>query len=102
MSSSAPALRSYSTDHLEIPGFLDDAVTAYIDWQQSRMRKDNLKSEFRRAGALALADGLDLEQIYEEQDPDFFIRQGVKRGITHRFVHDIKVWVERYCTVEEL
>ena len=32
MASSAPTLRSHSTDHLEVPGFLDDVVTAYTDW----------------------------------------------------------------------
>ena len=35
------------------------------------MSDAHLKSEFRKACAVALADGLDLEQVYEGQDPEF-------------------------------
>ncbi|CAI7595764.1 unnamed protein product [Penicillium palitans] len=41
-----------------------------------------------------LEDGLDLEQVYKDQDPEFFISKGIKRGIARRFVEDIKGWVE--------
>ena len=96
MSTSAPQTRASSTDRLNISVFLDVAVTEYTEWQQSRMKDNSLKSEFRKACTIALADGLDLEQVYEETDPDFFVRHGVKRGIVRRFVCDIKVWVEQY------
>lgn len=55
-----------------------------------------LKAEFQRACDIALADGLDLERVYEDRDPEFFIKHGVKRGIARRFVGDIEVWVKRY------
>jgi hypothetical protein len=43
---------------------------------------------------------LDLEQIREDQDPDFFIEKGVKRGIARRFVGDIDQWAKRYKRAE--
>jgi hypothetical protein len=43
-----------------------------------------------------LDDGLDLEQVYQDQDPGFFIRSGVKRGVARRFVSDIEEWVKQY------
>ena len=44
---------------------------------------------FQKACDVALDDELDLEQVYEDQDPDFFIRSGVKRGVARRFVRYI-------------
>jgi hypothetical protein len=48
-----------------------------------------LKMGFQKACDVALDDELDLEQAYKDQDPDFFIRSGVKRGVTRRFVRYI-------------
>jgi hypothetical protein len=46
--------------------------------RMSSMRQ--LKTEFQNAGDGARDDGLDLEQVYEDQDPGFFIPRGVKEG----------------------
>jgi hypothetical protein len=43
-----------------------------------------------------LGDGLDLEQVFEDQDHSFFVQSGVKRGIARRFVSDINGWAKRY------
>jgi hypothetical protein len=43
-----------------------------------------------------LNEGLDLEQLHEEQDIQFWLDQGVKRGIAKRFVRDIKAWIKEY------
>ena len=60
-----------------------------------------LKVEFRRARDITLKDDLDLEQVYEDQDPEFFINHGVKKGIARRFVSDIEDWAKRYkCNVD--
>jgi hypothetical protein len=40
-----------------------------------------LKAEFQKACDVALADGLDLEQIHKDQDPRFFTDKGVKIGV---------------------
>ncbi len=59
-----------------------------------------LKVEFQKACGLTLADGLNLEQIHEDQDPDFLIENGVKRGIAWQFVGDIDQWVKRQKRAE--
>jgi hypothetical protein len=90
------------SDCLEIPGLRDLAVAEYSDWQQSQVDDEKLKAEFRKARDAALEDGLDLMQVHEDQDPGFFIKNGVKRGIARRFVGDIEYWVKRCkCNVEE-
>jgi hypothetical protein len=75
---------------LVIPGLRDVAVKEYSNWQQSKFDDHMLKAEFQKACAMALADGLDLEQIHKDQDPSFFIDKGVKRGVARRFVSDIE------------
>lgn len=87
---------------LEIPGLRDVAVAEYSDWQQSQVNDDRLKEEFRKARDTALEDGLDLVQIHKDQDPGFFIKNGIKRGIARRFVEANKYWVEHYkCNIED-
>jgi hypothetical protein len=75
--------------HLDVPGLRDIAVRKYNKWQQSNVDDDELKLEFQKACDVILADGLDLEQLHEDQNFDFFIGKGVKRGIARRFVRDI-------------
>ncbi|OGE46894.1 hypothetical protein PENARI_c093G12216 [Penicillium arizonense] len=88
-------------DFLEIPGLRDLAVAEYSDWQQSQVNDEKLKAEFRKARDTALEDGLDVVQIHKDQDPGFFIRNGIKRGIARRFVGDINYWVEHCkCGIE--
>jgi hypothetical protein len=81
---------------LDIPEPLDVAVRLYSEWQQSRVVDETRKAEIQKACELALEDGLDLEQVYEDQDPSFFIKNGVKRGVARRFVADIERWAKRY------
>lgn len=41
-----------------------------------------------------LENGLDLEQVYKDQDPGFFIGKAIKIGIARHFVEDIRAWLE--------
>ena len=87
-----------SCDHsarLEIPGLRDIAVKRYCDWQCSQVDDEALKLEYWKACDLTLADGLDLEQVYKDQDATFYIDSGVKRGIARRFVSDIAAWAKQ-------
>jgi hypothetical protein len=84
-----------SMPRLDIPGFLDTAVETYSEWQQSRVRREDQKDEIRKLCDIALDQGLDLQQLYDDQDPDFFIKQDVKVGIARRFIRDIGYWVEQ-------
>ncbi|PSN61087.1 hypothetical protein BS50DRAFT_505256 [Corynespora cassiicola Philippines] len=81
---------------LTVPGARDVAVKEYSHWQQSQVDDEFLKIEYQKASGIALADGFDLEQIHENQDPKHFSDQGVKIGIARRFVSDIKRWVKQY------
>lgn len=68
----------------------------YNKWQQLNVDDDELKLEFQKASDITLVDSLDLEQLHKDQDFDFFIGKGVKRGITRRFVRDIDQWVKKH------
>jgi hypothetical protein len=81
---------------LGIPGPRDLAVAAYSQWQQSNVIDEAQKVEYQKACDAALQEMLDLEQVYEDQDPDFFIGSGVKRGVARRFISDIGRWAELY------
>jgi hypothetical protein len=79
---------------LEIPGPRDEAVKEYGEWQVSNVTDDTLKAAFREICDMMIDNGLDLEQVYKDQDPEFFIEKGIKIGIARRFVEDIRRWVE--------
>jgi hypothetical protein len=86
---------------LDIHGFLDVAVEEYSDWQQSRVRREDQKNEIRKLCNIALDHGLDLQQLYDDQDPGFFVKEGVKVGIARRFISDIQCWVQQQTGVDE-
>ena len=87
---------SLSVDQLEIPGLRDTAVREYSEWQQSRVGDEMLKDEFQKACDVILKEEFDLELVYEDQDAEYLVKNGVKRGIARRFVRDIGPWVKRY------
>jgi hypothetical protein len=78
--------------------FRDVALNEYSEWHQSRVFDTGLKADFQKARDVALENALDLDLIYEENDPDFFEKQGVKRGTAKRWVRDIPRWAKRYKT----
>lgn len=85
-------------DPVDIPGLHDVAVEEYSKWQQSRVRRASLKDEISKARDLALANGLDLQQIHSDQDPGFFIKQGISVGVARRFVSEILQWAKLCAT----
>lgn len=72
---SAPAYR------LDLPGPRDDAVEDYCAWQQSKVNRPTLKVEYQKACDVIIEDGMDLELIHQDPNPDFLIKRGIKRGI---------------------
>lgn len=87
-----------SCDHstrLEISGLRDIAVKRYCDWQCSQVGDEPPKREYWKACDLTLADGLDLEQVYKDQDAAFYMDNEVKRGIARQFVSDISSWAQQ-------
>ena len=94
ISATDAAVGSKAMNPLEIPGPRDEAVKEYGEWQVSNVTDGTLKAAFRQVCDLMLESGLDLEQVYKDRDPEFFISKGIKMGIARRFVDDIRGWVE--------
>ena len=69
------------------------AVREYSLWHEANVSDDGLKAQYRQACEVALAYGLDLELIHEDQDPSSFGDKGIMVGIARRFVRDISKWV---------
>jgi hypothetical protein len=80
---------------LDLPGTLDAAVRLYSEWQQSNFDDEAIKIDVQKARDAALAEGLDLEQMYTDQDHEFFVQKGVRRGVARRYIHDIAEWAKR-------
>lgn len=79
---------------LKIPGFRDIAVKEYGEWLASNVSDETLKAAFRQTSDVTLSDGFDLEHIYKDQNPEFFVAKGIKPGIARSFVENIGDWVE--------
>lgn len=80
---------------LKIPGFRDVAVKEYGEWLATTVSDDTLKAAFRQACDVTLSDGFDLEHIYMDQNPGFFVGKGDKPGIARIFVENIRYWAEK-------
>lgn len=94
ISAAQPAAGVKGLSPLDIPGPRDEAVKEYGEWQVMNVTDDTLKAAFRQVCNMMLENGLDLEQVYKDQNPEFFISKGIKMGIARRFVEDIPCWVE--------
>ncbi|KAG9249510.1 uncharacterized protein F5Z01DRAFT_669079 [Emericellopsis atlantica] len=75
-----------------IPEPRDKAIQTYCQWHCNRIIGAEWKKGFQKAFAVAMKECLDLKHIYEDQDVDFFVQNGVSRGIARSFVGDIKAW----------
>jgi hypothetical protein len=91
----APITEASLPRDFELPGFPDIALNEYSEWHQSRVFDTSLKADFQKARDVALEKALELDLIHEEDDPDFFEKQGVKRGTAKRFVRDMPRWAKR-------
>ena len=94
ISAAQPAADVKDLSLLDIPGPRDEAVKEYSEWQMSNVTDDTLKAAFQQVCNVMLENDLDLEQVYKDQDPEFFIDKGIKMGIARRFVEEIRRWVE--------
>ena len=69
-------------------------VKEYGEWHASNVSDEALLAAFRQVSSEMLADGPDIEQIYKDQDPEFFVGKGIKIGIARCFVDNIRDWAE--------
>jgi hypothetical protein len=87
--------------HLDVTDFLDTAVERYSDWQQSRVRREDQKKEIQRVCDVVLHHGLDLHQVFHDQNPGLFTDKGIKIGIARRFIRDIGYWIQQQIGAEK-
>jgi hypothetical protein len=63
---------------LDIPGYRDDAVQDYVEYLKGKVRNKKHRDEFEKAGKIVLDELLDLDQVYQENKPEFFTAREVK------------------------
>lgn len=80
------------SERIIVHRLLDVAIEEYTEWQQSRVSNESFRDSINKAHDVTLENRLDLMQIYEDQDPDFFVKHGVKVGAVRRFVCEIGLW----------
>lgn len=68
----------------------DKAVENYWASQKSQVTKSPLKHEYQNACNMIIEDVIDLELIRQAPYSDFFIKRGIKRGISEYVVGDIR------------
>ena len=88
--SSAPRRR------LKIFGSRDKALKDFCEWQETKVDDPNHKAEYKKAYAIASAHMLDLESLYEDNNPESLGREGLKRGPAMHMFRDIPEWVLRH------
>ncbi|PGH16822.1 hypothetical protein AJ79_01466 [Helicocarpus griseus UAMH5409] len=72
-----------SNERLMISGPRDEAVTEYCKWHEQQVSDETRKADWRKACAITLSHGLDLELVYEDQEHvRFLVEQGVKGNCT--------------------
>ena len=94
-SASEETVKSGASTLLSIPEPLDVAVRDYCDWQCSRFGSEIVKKEYHKACDATLAECLDLELVYKNRNPAFYMEMGVKSGVAQRFIRDIKTWAKQ-------
>lgn len=87
-----------SSVRVDIPGLRDDAVREYTAWHCSQVRSEMYKTEYQKAGDVTLAECLNLQQVYQDQDVEFYVIKGVKRAVARSYVSDVEVWVKQRRT----
>jgi hypothetical protein len=85
---------------LNIPGSRDKAVEEYCAWHKSQVTKPALKVGYQKACDVIIENGMTLKLIHRDPNPEFLIKEGVKRGIAEHVIDDINYWVKRIKQVE--
>lgn len=85
--------RTTQADSIDIPGSLEEVVE-YSNWQLSRVNTELFRDNIKKARDITLENCLDIKQIRDEIDLEFFVKQGVKIGVARKFVNEINLWVD--------
>lgn len=79
---------------LDIPGYRDDAVKDYVHYLQGKVRSKRHQTEFEKAGNIVLDDFLDLDQVYQDHNAEYFTARDVKLAPAIQFIKDIPAFVK--------
>jgi hypothetical protein len=90
----SPPKLSSANEHRVIPGPREVAVRNYCRWLESRATEEAYKADFQRVCKVTLENHPDLELIFDDSDPGFFVEQGIKGGTALHFVRDIHKWAK--------
>ena len=82
-------MKSTPLNRLNIPGFRDDAVEEYCNWQKSQNKRPELKLEYQKACDVIIKRGSDLELIRRNPNPKFLINADVLEGVAEHVIGDI-------------
>ena len=67
----------------------------YTAWHCSQVRTEAYKREYQKACGLTLAECLNLQQVYQDQDVELYVAKGVKRAVARSFVSEIEDWANQ-------
>lgn len=81
--------KSTPPNRLNIPGFRDNTIEEYYNWQKSQNKRPELKLEYQKACDIIIKKGKDLGLIRQNPDPKFLIDTDVLEGIAEHIVGDI-------------
>jgi hypothetical protein len=93
-SSGVPPSRIEQLHSMKIPGPFEVTLKEYTQWHLTRVSTASSRDNIMKAHDIALENGLDLKQIFSDNNPEFFHKQGVKIGFARRFGDDIPLWLE--------
>ena len=85
----------------KIPGFLDDHLREYVDWLISRHSDPGIYAGLQAAYEAARNEYVSLMEISIEKDIEFFLGQGILRGIAWLFINGIEHWLRRVKNTTE-
>ena len=90
------SIRPSQPCRLKISGPRDAALKDFCEWQAMQVDDPVLKKDFQKAHEVALAHALDLEILYEDNDSEFLVKNGLKRGTARHMVGGIPEWVKKF------
>ncbi|KAL6887037.1 hypothetical protein GGI43DRAFT_388302 [Trichoderma evansii] len=87
---------SSKRERLYSPGFRDVAVKDYCNWHCSQVKSIDQQWQYQRARDITLEEGLDLDQLFNDINAQFFMDKDIKRGPAWRWVSDPKEFLDQY------
>lgn len=69
---------------------------AYYKQHYFKVKREDQKQQYRLALDLTLDRGFDLKLIHKDNDAQFYIDQGVLKGVAKRFIRNVTSFLNQY------